>query len=274
MLKVFKEEMKRAFCGDGMKLSLAVGMLISLAHVVQYGLVNYSMLQSTDFSRYSMVHPMPVVEGWLGGNTYNLQSFIFFLLLPLLATLPFGISYFDEQRNGVLRNVFLRVSRKEYLRAKYFSTFLSGGTAIVLPLLANLVLTMVLLPNHSGTNILTGSGINAAKIGYELYFNYPMLYLGGYFVLDFLLGGAFACVALAGSYIAAHRVVNAVLPFFLQLAVYVICSLTGEDGYTSVYFAQAGYGLDSLWVPLAYFVILIGVSFFTFWKVGIRQDVY
>ncbi|MEG0354692.1 MAG: hypothetical protein RR621_03445 [Lachnospiraceae bacterium] len=258
MQRILKEEICRAFCGVGMKISLAVGMVISLAHVLQYGLANHSMLQSLDFTKVSILHPIPVVEGWMAGNTYNLESFIYFLLLPLLATIPFGLSYFDEKTHGVLHNMFMRVSRKQYFIAKYAATFLSGGTAIIIPLLANLLLTMLLLPNHVGTNILTGNSIDAAKIGYELYFNHPGAYLGCYFILDFLLGGVFACAALVGSYVSAYRIVNAIIPFFLQLAIYVACSIVGKEGYTSIYFAQAGYGIYMIWIPLAYIIILGG----------------
>ena len=274
MRRILREEISRALCGRGMKLSLVVGSIISLAHVLQYGLANHRMLQSMDFTEVSIAHPLPAIEGWMAGNTYNLESFIFFFLLPLLATLPFGISYFDENLNGVLHNIFMRVPRKQYFMAKYVAVFLSGGMAIVIPLLVNLLLTMVLLPNHAGTNILSESLIGAEKIGYEVYFSHPCIYLGGYFILDFLLGGVFACVALVGSYVSAHRIVNAVIPFFLQLVLYVIFNIAGKPEYTSVYFAIAGYGICAIWLPLAYILIMGIVSFIIFLKAGIKCDVY
>lgn len=146
-------ELKRAFHSRGMLLSLTIGCLLSLAHVIQYQILpdylnrGIISLEMNEFSKTRTVAPSAIAGSWLAGNPATWTGFVFFLLLPILAMLPFGVSYFSDRESGYLKNLYTRMSRKQYLRNKFLAAFLSGGTAVAVPLVLNLLCSMIFLPN-------------------------------------------------------------------------------------------------------------------------------
>ncbi|MFR7668865.1 MAG: hypothetical protein ACLU00_10370 [Mediterraneibacter faecis] len=71
----------------------------------------------------------------MAGSPSNLEGFIFFLILPILASLPFGTSYFEDCKEGVIKNIYMRTKREDYLKAKYAAAFLSGELQFLVPLI-------------------------------------------------------------------------------------------------------------------------------------------
>lgn len=273
MRGILKEETGRALKGKGMLLALAIGCTIAAVHVIQYQIPAYQANQTMTFDR-KLVYPNVVSSTWLAGNTFNLESFLYFLVLPLIAALPFGTTYFTDQKEGYLKSIYMRVSRKQYLRAKYTAAFLSGGVAVVIPLVLNLMCCMVLVPNLPSPSIMPQNGICARNVFYEIYYSKPTAYILIFLCLDFLLGGIYACIALAGSFLADYKIIVAAAPFFVQLTVHVICSMSDKIQWSSVYFAQSGYGLRSLVIPFVYIVAGISVTAGLFLYKGEREDVF
>ena len=98
--KLRRIELQRAFNNCGMLLSLTIGCFLSLAHVIQYQIIPYylnrgiNILEITEFSKDRTDVPTSVAGAWLAGNTANWVGFVFFLILPILAMLPFGACCF------------------------------------------------------------------------------------------------------------------------------------------------------------------------------------
>lgn len=272
--RMFKEEFSRAIRSRGMFLALVIGCAISMINVIQYQIPTYQNNLAIDFEKFPIIYPFSVSDTWLAGNTANLESFVYFLILPILAVLPFGTSYFEDKQSGYLKGIYVRTNRKKYLSAKYTATFLTGGCAVVIPLILNLLCCIVLIPNLIAASALPHNGIHAANVFYELYFSYPMLYILIFLFIDFILGGIFACAALACSFLSDYKVIVAICPFFIQLVIHVICTMLGTIDYSSVYFAQSGYGLKHLWVLGIYFVVGICATMVIFMHKGEREDVF
>ncbi len=273
-------ELKRAFHSRGMLLSLTIGCILSLAHVIQYQILpdylNRGMIipEMTEFSKTRTVAPSAIAGAWLAGNPATWTGFVFFLLLPILAMLPFGVSYFSDCESGYLKNIYTRMPRKQYLTNKFLAAFLSGGTAVSIPLGLNLLCSMIFVPNLLPPVIHPLNFINPTRFLYELYFSRPLLYIGIFIVLDFLLGGMFACIALAASYLSDYKIIVGIVPFFLQLGIHILATMLGKQDYSSVYFAQAGYGLVHWWMFVLYFLMGIGVSWLIFFHKGVKDDVF
>ena len=278
--KLRRIELQRAFNNRGMLLSLTIGCFLSLAHVIQYQIIPYylnrgiNILEITEFSKVRTDVPTSVAGAWLAGNTANWVGFVFFLILPILAMLPFGASYFSDRESGYLKNIYTRISRKQYLTNKFLAAFLSGGTAIAIPLVLNLLCSMIFLPNLLPPVIHPFNFINPTRFLYELYFSAPVLYIGVFIVIDFLLGGMFACITLAASYLSDYKVIVGIVPFFLQLGIHVFVTMIGKMECSSVFFAQAGYGLIHWWIFALYFIVGMGLSWLLFFKNGVRDDVF
>ena len=273
-------ELKRAFHNRGMLLSLTIGCILSFAHVIQYQILptylNNGIVtpEVTEFSKGRTVAPSAIAGAWLAGNPTNWAGFLFFLLLPILAMLPFGVSYFSDRESGYLKNIYTRMPRKQYLTNKFLAAFLSGGTAVAIPLVLNLLCSMIFLPNLLPPVIHPYNFINPTRFLYELYFSCPLFYIGIFIVLDFLLGGMFACITLAVSYLSDYKVIVGIVPFFLQLGIHILATMLGKLDYSSVYFAQSGYGLLHWWIFVLYFLIGMCVSWHFFFHKGVRDDVF
>lgn len=275
MKAIIKEEVGRSLRSRGMALSLLLGGIIAMAQVVQCQLPAHQWDLAMD-PKFPILYPSTAADSWIAGNSMNMESFLYFLVIPILAVLPFGTSYFSDQSSGFIKGLYMRTPRKDYLTAKYTAVFLSGGLAVVLPLLLNLLCALILLPNLTPQSVLSRNGICAAHLFYRIYFSHPMVYTMIFLALDFVMGGIWACVALACSFISDYKIVVAVCPFFLQLGIHVICTMLNVNGidYSSVYFTQSGYGIKSAIVPVLYILPGLAATWFIFRKKGVREDIF
>ena len=96
MKQIFKTEMKRAMSGKGMVLSMLIGTVLGIAHVIREIIPAYRANLTNFYNEFPILSPHSAVETWMAGSPSNLEGFIFFLILPILASLPFGTSYFED----------------------------------------------------------------------------------------------------------------------------------------------------------------------------------
>ena len=274
MNQLFKIEFRRAVKGKGMIISLVIGTLISVAHVIQY-IIPLAQANATKFFvEYPILSPNNVAESWMGGNPANLEGFLFFLILPLLACMPFGASYFEDYNSGFIKNIYMRVSKKEYLLVKYVVTFLLAGIAVIFPIVVNLICTMMLLPNLVPTATYVQNQVNPLVEFYTLFFSHPIGYTLIYFFFIFLMAGIFACIGLVASFWTDYKIIVLISPFLIQLIVHVVCTIIGKSEYSSVYWQQPGFGIVSLWIVFIYFGVGFLTTFLVFSVKGERLDVF
>ena len=107
MKQIFKTEMKRAMSGKGMVLSMLIGTVLGIAHVIREIIPAYRANLTNFYNEFPILSPHSAVETWMAGSPSNLEGFIFFLILPILASLPFGTSYFEDCKEGVIKNMLL-----------------------------------------------------------------------------------------------------------------------------------------------------------------------
>ena len=226
------------------------------------------------YNEFPILSPHSAAETWMAGSPSNLEGFIFFLILPILASLPFGTSYFEDCKEGVIKNIYMRTKREDYLKAKYAAAFLSGGIAVLVPLIFNLMCSLVLLPNLAPLSTMGDNILTPLMLFYKIFFTHPMIYTMFFLVLQFLMAGIWACVCLSVSFLSDYKIVVLIFPFFVQLILHVICTITNHIDYSSVYWVQPGHGIIAWWIPVVYLVIGISVTFFVFMKKGVREDVF
>ena len=129
MNEILKEEIRRSIRSRGMAMSLILGGIIATAQVIQYQCRNSYWNLTRNMEAASILYPFSAADSWLAGGAVCMEAFIYFLLIPILAVLPFGTSYFSDQTSGFLKGLYTRVSRRDYLTAKYCGVFFrrSGG---------------------------------------------------------------------------------------------------------------------------------------------------
>lgn len=274
MKHMLKVELKRALKSRGMLLSLTIGMIISAVHVVQYQIPEYYRNMERAYEGYPLFSPEYAAQGWIEGNSFHMAGFVYFFLLPLLAMMPFGASYFSDHQNGFLKNLYMRTKRKHYLNAKYVAVFISGGIAVTLPLVFNLLCSLILLPNLIPTPVMARTGISAVQLFSQIYYSKPLLYILIFLMIDFAFAGMYACITLVVSFLSDYKIIVSIMPFFVQLVLHILCSVSGNWDYSSVYLAQSGIGIRGGWILLAYLGIGITATFLIFRYQGEREDVF
>lgn len=256
-----REELHRAFCGTGMKLAVLTGLVIAFVHMVlvQLPLAQENRMGQLGLLVYPLEEPYYASFYNLMMDILNPEGYTFYLLIPLIAVMPFSASFYFDHRGGYDIQLCQRVSRRQYLRSKYLACFLSGGTAISVPLLFSYISALMILPDilpaaAMGTNVLTPQIWLS-----DLYFSKPAAYLLIYMALDFLMGGFYACFGLVLSLFVQNCFVVWSAGFLLQLLVH---TLVGSANMTMYYSAlnwmRPGVGIVYPGIVLLW-ILLLGI---------------
>lgn len=166
----------------------------------------------------------------------------FFLLLPLLATIPYATSLRTERLDGVLSQMYVRTSRGRYLTAKGLATFATGFLVAAVPLVLNFVVLSCVLPAYT-PEALDGLqfGLGSHEAFVNLFFGAPFAYLVVNVMIDGFLCGAWALLLLAVSALVDNRVLLlAGSHIFLLLTQYlndVVFLAAGVNGFRFNLFA-------------------------------------
>ena len=274
MKAIYTNEIKRAFNTIGMKLALLVGCALSIWHVITV-IMPISEGQNYELSANAiddLYVPISLYSTWMGNELLPIQSYIFYLILPLLAVLPFGSSFFEDIKSGYIINVCTRVEKKIYFKAKYLAVFLSGGVAVVAPLLLNLVLSSMFMPAFIPDNGTVGT-ISPTTMAYEVFFTHPLIYVLMLIVIDFIFAGVIATLALSYTYFTEHRFGVMIVPFVFYFFIYSLTNLIDKTDYSLFFMLNGGANNNYLPVYILYFLLFFALSYVIFMWKGKKQDV-
>lgn len=274
MNRITRMELSRAFHSRGLWLSLATGGLIAAGQVLVEALPYALTLDEYVKDNRPMMYPGWLYSTWIGGNQSGMFSFLYFLILPLLAALPFGDSFFTDAKGGFIQNICIRTDRGRYFRAKYLAVFLSGGTAVSLPLVFNLAVCGLLFPGMRPEPVAFNSLLGEDSTFGGLFYQHPLVYVGMFLLIVFIAGGLLATASLVASYHTNYRFLVLALPFVLYVFVSSLFSLLGMESWQPVNFLHPAFA-DPMLLPLVVETLLLaGITLISFvWK-GSRDDVY
>lgn len=275
--KLLKSELKRVLRSRMTYIVLFIGCAISIIHVF-HNIAPY--IKSWNYMalhlKSDMQYPFHLFGEWICGNTYNLEGFLYFILLPLLVVMPHSLSFFSDKENGYVKQVYTRVGRKPYLAAKFGAVFIAGGLVAVIPLLLNLALCAALLPALHPQN-LAGALINTSVLWYHIYELHPLIYELLFMVVDFVFAGLVASLPLFFSFLTEKRFTILLMPFIIHIFIYSVCMMTGFPKavqYSPVYFTFAGIGCPSVWLFVIYGLAYFALGGVLFWVIGRKEDIY
>lgn len=215
-------ECKKAFRNKYFYISLAVGMVFALMAFL-YDVGKYEVFQEnvSQMSGNPMMPARGLYNLWIGGESHSLGYTLFYTLLPLLASIPFGWSYCKEKNNGYLKCVVTRCRKRTYYLAKYIAVFLSGGMVILLPLLMNFLLTACFVPASKPSIIYyMYYAVQHGTMWSDIFYKHPTVYVVLYLFLDFIFGGLFATLSYAFSIFVKNWLAVTILPFLCILGLH------------------------------------------------------
>ena len=226
-----KLECRKAICNKYFLLVVLIGCAITFFSLIPnlqsyYKDINDIKNFEKEFSViYNSMAPIETVfNHWIGGEAYTPGSADFFFLFPLLVSIPYGWSYCAEKRSGYIKNAVIRSGRGQYYFSKYTALFLSGGLAMVIPLLFNFLLVCMFIPAVTpDPSYLTSYGIISSSFLSMLFYSNPFLYVAIYLIVDFIFCGLIACMCFAFTEFIKSRVIVVLLPFFTLLGFNYIC---------------------------------------------------
>ena len=183
MKQMLKIELERAFRSSGFWLSLMIGMLISIIQYIQKVIpaVSEILLPMKD----KLAIPVCVHQTWIAmGDGWYYTLFV--RLIPLLAVIPYAVTYYTDNKKGIVHNYYSRTNKINYLLAKWMAVFITGGMTAIIPLMVNLMATSAVLPSFIALDYIISCNANGMW-SYILY-SHPFIYYILSFILQFICG--------------------------------------------------------------------------------------
>lgn len=217
---LLKLEFKRLFKNKMLYVSLFIGIILAAGSFINKVIPHMDILKG--FSGNVASYPFSVFNSWIGTDIgFGAYATAYLYVCILLAALPYCAFFSIDNRNQYILQYYSRIDRKKLHAAKFMTTFLSGGLIVLIPILLNLIATMmfvpVLPPIENGLFIGTGKSIMG-----DIFSDHAFIYIIIYLVQFFIYGGAFSVVSLAVSFLLNNAFLVVLSPFITYYGLGVI----------------------------------------------------
>ena len=243
--------LSRALRGIGFKISLLCGGAIALAQVVQM----YTPLNN-DYG-----YPPSLYEMWIGAEWASYANALLFLVLPLLATLPFAGNLAADRKSGYLSQLLIRQSRRTVFIRYYGTTFFMGALGAIFPFAINFLLNAMLypaLPPQASTFTFLPS-LQGFMV--HLFYTLPLVYHGIYLLLIGLFCGAIACVGLSLGFFTTNPLLVHLLSFAGYFWLYYITMQLGAYSYNPYVFLNPSQSMVfKMLIYAVYVLTMLAIS--------------
>jgi len=176
---------------------------------------------------------------WLGVDTFQSISQVYYLVLPLLAALPVGSVLNQDHVTSFLTQLRMKVPTKVLFRGYFGWSFLLGGLVTALPLLVNLWGHLLVLPSYRPDNLLHSNmlaiSFNTLSVG--MYYAHPLLHAALAIGRTFVWGGLLSLFVTGVGLYTRQRFMGIGLVVLTQLGLILVQPL----GVTSHSFAPADF---------------------------------
>lgn len=221
MRRMFVFEMKRGFDSGTFRVSLLFGCVISVASFfLIYNAANRSVDTQT------------VMYTWLGTNYILMFNFLYYVLLPLLAALPFGASYFQDLKTGYIKNICVKASRAQYFTAKSAAVFCTAAAAVTLPLVLNLMLCMRVFPLRIPEPLAFYGSTTDAYLFADVYYDSSLAYCLLFILIDGLAAGLMALFSICVAELSDSAFIVITAPFVVYLITGTLFSEGGKKNFS------------------------------------------
>lgn len=243
--KRIKVEIQKMLSGRGFWVSTAVVMIFPIADFVQ------------QLHSFYIDHSIQsIFIKWMAMPYDSYASRMFFILYPVLASLPYAWSMAEDLRSGYAAQMLVREKRKDYFWGKMTASFLSGGAVISAALLLNILLLSMMQRATVPRIYYLVSGVFAGDFCSVIYYTHPVWYTLIWLIISFFWGGAFSMLCCALGFFIRRRIV--LVP--AMLIVYILQAVISE--VFPVYQRESRVGME--WINL---VTAAPVSYHPGWAI-------
>ena len=266
MKSFFKMEINRILRNKMFWIALLIGAILTVSQYFMFVLPNVQYLDIYKDNPFGTLCPHTWYEKWIGGELASSQSYIFFMLIPILSVLPHSLSLANDRSSGYTYNLFVRGNKKKYYISKYITTFISGGLVVVIPLLINIFLSICTLPSlipdpSTGTSMIMDNMMWA-----EFYFEHPNLYIFFYLLIIFAFAGCMAVLGLTIGTSVYNSFMITVMPFIFYLFSYAISTLNNWGKYCPFMYLTPAQRVEdiSFSIILTEILLLLSITLFVY----------
>jgi hypothetical protein len=213
-------ELWKAFHQKTLYIVLGIGILLALLDSLE----TYRIIQEM-IPRILQNKSRKVYEGiglfglWMSIYGGNLGAYVFRIVWPVLAAVPFGWSYWKERKDGSYYQIAARSGRISYYKAKYLAVFISGGIVIAAPMLISLLTEAMFCPVYPPSPANSYYAVNAGTFLSKLFYLHPWIYCLTWVGVTFLQGGVTACLCFVLGDKPAFGVIVTLFPYALYMLI-------------------------------------------------------
>lgn len=215
---VVKTELYKLFHTKKFYICIGIGCLICLFNVLYIADAKREYVQMLEeYWTGSNFDPTwqssSLYNCWIGGESFTLSFSVYFFIFPLLVTLPYGWSLYQEIHSGYLKNIAVRMKISSYVKIKYIAAFLSGGLTMIIPLILNFIAAAMVLPAVLPDFIYPFFSVSQFDFIGDLYYTYPILYFAIYMIIIFIECGLLSGLSFLLGYFVKYKMICVLLPF-------------------------------------------------------------
>lgn len=227
-----------------------------------------------------MTQASSLFNHWIGGEHSSLGFTLFFTLLPILAVIPYGWSYFMENKAGYVKAIVTRSGKWQYFLSKYTATFTAGGLVILIPSVINILIVACFVPAITPTKLYPlYYGVIHGSLWSELFYSYPIIFVVLYLILMFIFAGLFATMSLAISFYIKNRIAILLMPFFLIFILHYSRTFLAYKFYHEISPLNYLHATNlenpaNVWIILGQGVLFFVLTFGITMKLGVKREIY
>ena len=120
MNKLIKIELERAFKNKMLIISVVIGLVIVGFNIWNEIIPARKTLDKLlEMGKYSGIQLPGLYMKWMGVRPGS-YVFLYYFIMPLLTALPYSISILMDVKKHYVNNIFTRIDKKKYYKAKLF----------------------------------------------------------------------------------------------------------------------------------------------------------
>lgn len=184
-------------------------------------------------------------------NSESLVRGFYFVFIPILAILPFGLQYYDEKNSNYKSYLISKGSRKSYYLSKFIISFISGFITIFIFLIVNYIIVHLIYPNNfilGGIFVKPDSGAFLEKIFYSNVNLYEFIYI----VINSFIGGILSLLSLSLCMLFNYK--NGFLVIAIPFIIYTVQSVV-------LFFLKPHYDISQIIQPVTRFGLVNPITY-------------
>lgn len=270
-----KNELKRAIVNKYFISICVYGILLIILHsyesIAEYWKNTEEFMQYQSSLKVIQNPYAPIVNAftlWIGCDSDNKYSKLFYNLLPLTAVLPYCWSYCRDVKNGQADKFIKEIGIFNYHLSKYFAVFISSGLTITIPLLLDFLIILLFVPAIYPDSVYDiYYGIFSNNFMADIFYGKPFVYVMIFLLLCFVFCGLFGCLGYSISTLIKSKAVAVIAPSAMTILVEIFKKVTMKKDAIYMEFSPLSFlcpakSYTTNWIIIiSEFVILFLITF-------------